>query len=119
MSAKLHRLYWLSFCEDKKPEGEKFLGACMIVATDTIEAVKLAHEKKINPGGQVMSVNIPVTDEEIAHAEPYLNRLLTAEECIAFDAHMGGEGKVIAAKDFDERLSPDVVCDPCNEEIDP
>jgi hypothetical protein len=112
-------LFWLSFCDEDKPEGQKFLGACMVVAPDTVAAVKLAHEKKINPGGQVMAVSIPVTDAELAHAEPFLNRLLTAEEAIAFDAHMGGEGKVIAAKDFDERLEPDQVCEHHNAEMKP
>lgn len=48
--------YWLSFAED--PPGD-FLGGCQVEAFDETGAVVLAHQMEINPGGQVLAVELP------------------------------------------------------------
>lgn len=45
--------YWLSFCDPHKPEGEQFLGVCIVCAHGPMSAVKTTHHLKINPGGEV------------------------------------------------------------------
>lgn len=88
------KIYWLSFCDDDKATGEKLLGVAIVEAPDTVAAVKLAHEKKCNPGGEVMAVGIEITDEELARAKPYMYRVLDRAECIAFDTAMRNDGEV-------------------------
>jgi hypothetical protein len=112
-------IYWLSFCDEDKPEGQKLLGVCIVEAPDTISAVKLAHEKKCNPGGEVMAVGIDITPEEHERAKPFMYRLLNRAECVAFDATMrtdGEEGRVHEVRDLDEGFAPDLLCPTHNKE---
>lgn len=60
--------WYLSFAE------EKFNGACIVLASDMIEAVRETHRSKINPGGQVIGHPIP---EDAIPEEKYRNRLLS------------------------------------------
>ncbi len=46
-------MWWLSFCDDRKPKGAQFLGLCIVEAVDEITAVKITHALGINPGGEV------------------------------------------------------------------
>lgn len=52
-------LWWLSFCDNARPSGHKFLGACIVQGGDMIEAVKNAHANGCNPGGEVRGHQIP------------------------------------------------------------
>lgn len=75
------RTYYLSFCDDERPTGDQFLGGCVVRVEDAdaelmaIEvalrfpnaaedaewiaaACRKAHELGINPGGQVLSLDI-------------------------------------------------------------
>ncbi len=65
-------LFWLSFCDDKS------LGAAIVEGADLLEAIKTAHRLGINPGGQVLSVQIPPEQEE--GARRYRNRLMQRPE---------------------------------------
>ncbi len=87
------KIYWLSFCDESKAAGEKFLGVCIVEAPDTIAAVKLAHEKHCNPGGEVMAVGIEITPAELERAKPFMYRVLDRDECFAFDATMRDDGE--------------------------
>lgn len=85
-------LYWLSFCDAEKPEGEQFLGAAIVRAVCLSHAVAASHLSDCNPGGEVQGIAMPaslaarVTDE-------WLGRLLSREDIARFDAAMGeGEG---------------------------
>lgn len=112
------KIYWLSFCDESKAAGEKLLGVSIVEAPDTVSAVKLAHEKKCNPGGEVMAVGIEITPEELERAKPFMYRLLDRAECIAFDATMrGGDepGVVHQLKDLPESFQPEGVCATHNE----
>lgn len=46
------RWWWLSFADGRLPEGEQFLGACLVRAVDFVDAVKEAWAHVCNPGGE-------------------------------------------------------------------
>ena len=51
-------MFWLSFADPNLPKGNQFLGAC-IVDGDTFEqSVKESIKLGINPGGEVVGLNI-------------------------------------------------------------
>lgn len=54
------KFWWLSFADGSLPEGSQFLGAAVVGPADNIVgAIRLAHEKKCNPGGEVLAVQLP------------------------------------------------------------
>lgn len=68
-------LFWLSFADGTLPTGTQFLGVVIIRDSDFVEAVKSAHRRGINPGGEVKCTEI--TDIDIP--PEYMNRLLSRE----------------------------------------
>lgn len=65
----MNKTWWyLSFAD------EKFKGACIVEATDLIDAVKEAHRLRVNPGGEVLGHPIP---ENAIYDSKYRNRLLS------------------------------------------
>lgn len=83
--------WWLSFCDERRPKGEQFLGACMVRAWGIGTAVAEANRYKINPGGEVQGLSIPV-DVPDPPAE-WVYRLLTRAECEEFDRQQLAKGK--------------------------
>lgn len=73
--------WWLSFADD-----DGFKGALLIFAPGFHSAMGIAHLTGLNPGGQVQGLELPrgtpTTDQLMFD---YSGRLLTAEECAAFD----------------------------------
>lgn len=67
------RYWWLSFASE-----EKFLGVAIVEGSDIVEAARNAHERNINPGGQVAGFELLVPAEQ----EEWTNRLLTKEEAM-------------------------------------
>jgi len=80
-------MFWLSFCDASRPEGEKFLGACLVSAGDVTAAAAEASARGINPGGEVLGVMVEPDSAKIIPAT-WMNRLLSREECGAFDKEM-------------------------------
>lgn len=74
--------WWLSFVDGDRPTGSQFLGVAIVRGFDIGSASMEAHSKGCNPGGQVMGVEIP---EDFALPDGFTDRLLTKEECAAFD----------------------------------
>lgn len=73
-------LWWLSFCDAKRPKGSQFLGACLTPGETMIDAVKSAHALACNPGGEVIGQKVP------HELEPHVGmkwrgRVLTRQEC--------------------------------------
>ncbi len=70
--------FWLSFADGDLPKGQQFLGACIVQAETNIDAVTKAHLLGINPGGEVMMVEIESAGaiKEILENHP-LNTLLS------------------------------------------
>ena len=52
-------LLWLSFVHNRRPQGQRFLGATIVVAADVKDAVQEARRLGINPGGEVSLIEFP------------------------------------------------------------
>jgi len=46
-------LFWLSFCDTTRPQGQQFLGVIITRAIDLLSAIQKTHKLGINPGGEV------------------------------------------------------------------
>ena len=66
--------YWLSFCDAKQPEGEQFLGGCLIDAEGVDDAIKKAWRRGCNPSGDPTRLEIACLQINVAH-EPNLGKL--------------------------------------------
>jgi len=53
------RWWYLSFVDDDRPKGDRFVGACWVKAGGPTLAIQSAHVYGINPGGQVAFVQLP------------------------------------------------------------
>jgi hypothetical protein len=69
----LKPLWWLSFSDEHRN-----LGVCLVHADDFEDALHMAWELGINPGGGVQGHPIP--DEHRAELAPLIGRLLSVEE---------------------------------------
>ena len=63
--------FYLSFAS-----ATEFLGACVVEATDSLDAPLVAHARGCNPGGEVLI--LPTPDNKPGHLEPY--KLLSKAE---------------------------------------
>lgn len=76
--------YYMSFTDAELPEGSRFLGACIVEAADLPTAITKTHVLGINPGGDILVVDIPdptTCPVPIAVVE---NRLLSVKELEKF-----------------------------------
>lgn len=96
------RTFWLSFCNDSKPEGQQFLGACVVDVTAeqaalakldlaqkfpqhmpgaewVAAAMRSAHAHGCNPGGQVASYDITGIDPPEGATMPKFKLMSRAE----------------------------------------
>lgn len=71
------KLIYMSFADTDRPKGSQWLGAAYVEAEDLIAAIKKAWALKINPGGQVMSRELPLDAKVLPE---YRHRLLTEDE---------------------------------------
>lgn len=85
--------YWLSFVDNDRPKGRRFLGCVIVPGDDVVEAVQAAHLLGCNPGGEVLGVPIAQSLDVRIGAE-WRGRLLTREECEEFDAQMERKGEL-------------------------
>ena len=82
-------LYWLSFCDPEKPQGSAFLGVSIVAAATFEDAIGVAWNEGVNPGGEVAGIDLP--DDMAARVpDEYKTRLLTREQCAALDAILDG-----------------------------
>lgn len=87
--------YWLSFCDPKRPEGTRFLGACIVPGRDLREAARWAWVLNCNPGGEVLGLEVPPTIDPSIPAE-WRNRLLSREEVDRLDAWCKARGLAVS-----------------------
>lgn len=71
------KLWWLSFADATLPKGTQFLGAAIVRGETMTAAVVRAHWLQINPGGEVLGVEIP---PEVKIESDWIERLLSREE---------------------------------------
>jgi hypothetical protein len=74
----------LSFCDARKPTGKQFLGACIVPATDLIDAIKTSHLNGCNPGGEVLGHAIPTISAPRVKAHQ-IGVLMNREQAESFD----------------------------------
>jgi hypothetical protein len=55
-------LWWLSFVDPKRPEGEGFLGVALIEADDYPSAIRRAWREGCNPGGEINGFDLPLDE---------------------------------------------------------
>jgi hypothetical protein len=79
--------YWLSFVDDARPEGDRFLGGCLVEAVSPEEAVVEAWRQQCNPGGEAAIVEITPPYETSAVAKFQLNHLYSKAEIIAMNEY--------------------------------
>lgn len=77
-------MYWLSFADPGKPEGQQFLGAVIAPCDDFIAAVAYAHAHGVNPGGECKGAQF---DRPPWLEEDLIGRLLSKT---VIEARMGG-----------------------------
>jgi len=70
-------VYWLSFVDTNRPEGDKFLGVAIVHGTDPQDAVATAWTLGCNPGGEVMILG-PIPED--IYADTDMCRLLDRAE---------------------------------------
>lgn len=70
-------MWWLSFIDEDRPEGERFLGAIVVRAKSMPEAVEVTHALGINPGGLVGGLTWANESEP---PESYHDRLLSSAD---------------------------------------
>lgn len=75
----------LSFCDPALPKGARFLGAVFMYARPMDEAMKWAWRLGINPGGEVLCLQLE-GKETLGILPSELDRLLTREECDEIEA---------------------------------
>lgn len=76
--------WWMSFVDPDRPEGERFLGACIVQAHGPVTAGIESHAQKCNPGGQSRSLPFPPRVD----ASEWANTLLSCEDVHRFDQWM-------------------------------
>lgn len=69
-------MYYLSFATP-----DRSLGATVVAADDEYEAIQKSHRLKINPGGEVLIIELPEELETEPEIIACLNKLMTREEC--------------------------------------
>lgn len=79
--------WWLSFCDGRRPAGSQFLGVAVVYALGMTHAVRMAHEKGINPGGEVMSY--PLDDDLVPADESVVDKLLDKPTAESFEWVVG------------------------------
>jgi hypothetical protein len=72
----MKQLWWLSFIDEDRPVGDKFLGVCVVRANDMLAAVQKAWDLGINPGGEVAMAKIAKIPPDC------INRLMQKNEII-------------------------------------
>jgi hypothetical protein len=86
-------MYWLSFCDGDLPKGQQFLGVAIVRGSNLEEAVSEAWRLGINPGGEVLSMEILVKNYSKIPIE-CIDKLLSLEEVKKyfsdFDLKRGG-----------------------------
>lgn len=74
--------YFLSFVDTSDPSAHKSLGACIVAGSSMEEAVIAAHTKKINPGGEVLAMPIPLVpgNKQYELHIKYVDEFMTMEQ---------------------------------------
>ena len=67
--------WWLSFCDERRPRGDRFLGVCIVQGDELADAIQEAWRLGCNPGGEVLG--FPILRGEWQPKKKWRGRLLT------------------------------------------
>jgi hypothetical protein len=84
-------LWWLSFCDPDRPEGQRFLGVSIVPGFDIVTAASAARVLGCNPGGEVAGIEIPA-ENSVRIPGRYVGRLMSRAECDELDLVLLGNG---------------------------
>lgn len=73
-------LWWLSFVDPDRPEGQRFLGVVIVQALGFGDAINVSFAKGLNPGGEIQGFQI----EMDYVPEALRNRLLKKRDLAGF-----------------------------------
>lgn len=62
------RWFYLSFVDDDRPKGDRFIGACWVKAGGPTIALQKAHMLGCNPGGHVMTSQLAFQSDPPEHS---------------------------------------------------
>ena len=99
--------WYISFATDAV-----FRGATVVEATDAEDAIKVASDRGLNPGGEAAILEIPLAAESKADLVAMKNRLVGKDEMLA----MGGKRAADCSEEIQNKFNAqaDVVCAGCN-----
>jgi hypothetical protein len=92
--------FWLSFASDAR-----FLGACIVPGATFKAAFEEACRRGLNPGGECVGAFIDAEGVAlIPDPDQWIGRLLTQDECLAFDRMMGEHGGPVSPEEIEQGL---------------
>jgi hypothetical protein len=77
--------WWLSFVDDSRPVGDRFVGACWLQGPSIQTVLTQSHLLGINPGGSVQFVQCP---EDFQVPERWSYRLLNRAQIAVMDQEL-------------------------------
>lgn len=78
-------IYWMSFVDPERPEGDRFLGCLIVRGRNDMDVIRRSHMLGLNPGGEVMFFEIPKQYLDRVPIDWIETRLINREECEAFE----------------------------------
>lgn len=101
-------VYYLSFADISQPEGQRFLGATVVVAQSDEGAVKVVNDLGLNPGGEIAILKLSGLTVATMDADQrrYLNRFVPRDEVMA--------DKPRSIRDAGIEDQATIVCQDCN-----
>lgn len=83
---KRSAIWWLSFADQTRPTGQHFLGVALVIAGDMAQAVRVAWKLGVNPGGEVLGMELPTWCWGLVYENLLpVGKLLTRAEAEALD----------------------------------
>jgi hypothetical protein len=79
------KYWWMSFCDPKRPKGDKFLGALIVTGEDHKAMLARSWLLELNPDGEVEFFEIPEQYHSRIPQGWVETRLITREEAEAFE----------------------------------
>ena len=76
-------LWWLSFSDPDRQEGDRFLGGCVVAAYDLVGACRAAWALECNPGGEMRGEKIPAENAAMIKRSD-VGRLMDLAACRVF-----------------------------------
>lgn len=74
LEANQRGVWWMSFCDMSKPQGQQWLGVIVVEELGPMHAVNKTHELGINPGGDIAFARVQPGVVKPEHMDRLLSR---------------------------------------------